>query len=102
MPNTKKPRKKIRSANVTHQKMKVQSKRGVPETNYGEIKKIASFSLTPTALSLFKEMSQELNISVSELLERHARLGAGLKTLLRQEVLLQKAFAKESEAIHKP
>lgn len=59
-----------------HQKKQVQpikSMRDQPETKYGEIKKNASFSLTPTAADLLKKYSKGLGISTSELLERIAR-----------------------------
>ena len=58
------------------QKKKVKpqkSMRGLPETEYGEIKKISSFSLTPTAVERLKSISRDLQISTSELIERFAR-----------------------------
>lgn len=60
--------------------------RGVSETVYGELKKTTSFSLTPTATKHFKALSDELKISTSELLERLARQGPMLKSLLNLEV----------------
>ena len=44
-----------------------------PETKYGEVKKNASFSLTPTGADLLKKHSKGLGISTSEFLERIAR-----------------------------
>jgi hypothetical protein len=60
------------------------SMRGQPEI-YDEIKKIASFSITPTAHQGLKQLSSQLNISGSELLER---IGRGVFTLaeLKTEV----------------
>jgi len=75
--------------------------RGVPETNYGEIKKNASFSLTPTALLLLKAFSKEVGISTSELIERFARLEIALKDNLREELSLQKPFEVASEVLNK-
>ena len=71
---------------TVRQKKKVRSERGVPETIYGEIKKVVSFSLTPQAQILLKQLSQELNISASELLERVARSGTTLKPYLQQNI----------------
>ena len=102
MPSTKRSRKKSHSTYGISQKKSVRSQRGVPETNYGEIKRTSSFSLTPTALNLLKQLSQDLNISTSELLERFARLGTELKDSLSQKVLLQNAVPESSEALHKP
>jgi hypothetical protein len=102
MANTKKSRKKSGSNRVVNPKKNVRSQRGIPETNYGEIKKISSFSLTPTAISLLKSISQELNISTSELLERFARSGAGLKDQLRQNHLSEKPANEVLEALYKP
>lgn len=80
----------------------MRSQRGIPETNYGETKKIVSFSLTPTALSLLKEISLDLEISASELLERFARIGAEIKDGLRQEVILEKLTSETTEPLNKP
>lgn len=102
MPTAKQSRKKSYSTSRVSQKKSVRSQRGVAETNYGEIKKISSFSLTPTALNLLKNLSQDLNISMSEVLERFARLGTELKDSLSQEVLLQNAAPESSKALHKP
>lgn len=51
--------------------------RGQPES-YDEIKKVASFSITPTARQGLKQLSSQLNISRSELIER---IGRGLFTI---------------------
>lgn len=80
--------RKNHKARAEYQKKKVQpakSMRGIPETEYGEIKKIVSFSLTPTAIQKMKELSQELKISVSELLEQIARKEAAIKRLLNSD-----------------
>ena len=59
-----------------HEKKPVQkgrkSLRGQPEI-YDEIKKIASFSITPTAINGLRKISSELNLSRSELIERIGR-----------------------------
>jgi hypothetical protein len=102
MHSTKRSRKKSHSTHRVSQKKDVRSQRGVPETNYGEIKRTSSFSLTPTALNLLKQLSQDLNISTSELLERFARLGMELKESLSQKVLLQNTVPESSKALHKP
>jgi hypothetical protein len=46
--------------------------RGQPEY-YDEIKKIASFSITPTAIEGLKKLSSDLNLSRSEMIERIGR-----------------------------
>ncbi len=102
MSRTKKTRRKSSSNCIVMHKKKVRSKRGIPETNYGEVKKIFSFSLTPQAHILLRNLSQELNISASELLERFARSGADLKTYLKQEASLAKADEAPSEGFNKP
>jgi hypothetical protein len=48
--------------------------RGQPEV-YDELKKIVSFSITPTAMTGLEQLSEQLNISRSELIER---IGRGL------------------------
>jgi hypothetical protein len=60
--------------------------RGQPEI-YKELKKIASFSLTPTAIEELKQLSSQLNISRSEVLER---IGRGVFTIaeLKTEIFL--------------
>jgi len=60
--------------------------RGQPEI-YKELKKIASFSLTPTAIEGLKQLSAQLNISRSEVLER---IGRGVFTIaeLKTEIFL--------------
>ncbi len=78
-----------RNQRPSNQRKQVQtahkSMRGVPETAYGELKKISSFSLTPTAAQNLRELSCELGLSASELLERLARQGLALKRLLEPE-----------------
>lgn len=69
-------------------KKKVKSMREVPENEYGETKKVSSYSLTPTAIETFKNISQDLSISASELLERLARLHPVLLEQLKQELRL--------------
>ncbi len=51
--------------------------RGQPEI-YNELKKITSFSITPTAQLGLKQLSEKLNISCSELIER---IGRGVFTI---------------------
>ena len=94
MPKKNPSHKKPCSARRANQKKKVRSQHGVPETNYGEIKKIVSFSLTPTGLDLLKYLSRDLDISTSELIERFARLGADLKVDLMREVKLDEPFTE--------
>ncbi len=53
------------------------SMRGQPEV-YDELKKIASFSITPTAQSGLDKLSEQFNISRSELIER---IGRGILTI---------------------
>ncbi|MDX2216860.1 MAG: hypothetical protein SFY66_26575 [Oculatellaceae cyanobacterium bins.114] len=96
MPNSRRIRKKRCSNCTRNQKKNVRSMRGVPENNYGEVKKVSSFSLTPTAVNLLKDTSRDLNISTSELLERFARLGAELKDSLRQELVQAKALTEST------
>lgn len=82
-------RKRNYKPRTKYQKKKVQpahkSMRGVPETGYGELKKNTAYSLTPTAIQLMKELSQELKISASELLEQIARKKADIKKLLNSD-----------------
>ncbi len=52
----------------------VKSMRGQPEV-YDELKKIVSVSITPTARTGLERLSEQLNISRSELIER---IGRGL------------------------
>ncbi len=52
----------------------VKSVRGQAEM-YDELKKIVSFSITPTARTGLERLSEQLNISRSELIER---IGRGL------------------------
>lgn len=56
--------------------------RGQPEI-YNELKKITSFSITPTAQLGLKQLSEQLNISCSELIER---IGRGLFTINENEL----------------
>ena len=65
--------------------------RGQPEM-YNELKKIFSFSLTPTARVGLEQLSEQLNISRSELIER---IGRGLLTIaeLKTEVDENDAFS---------
>ncbi|XGW00858.1 MAG: hypothetical protein ACAF41_33315 (plasmid) [Leptolyngbya sp. BL-A-14] len=68
--------KKKQKRREEYQKKKVLNKksmRGQAETEYGEVKKVVSFSLTQTGADLLKQKSKELGISASELLERVAR-----------------------------
>ena len=51
--------------------------RGQPEI-YNELKKITTFSITPTAQLGLKQLSKQLNISCSELIER---IGRGVLTI---------------------
>jgi hypothetical protein len=60
------------------------SMRGQPEL-YEECKKNASFSITPTAHQGLKQLSSELKISQSELIERIGR-GAFTLVVLETEV----------------
>ncbi len=50
---------------------------------YNELKKITSFSITPTARLGLKQLSEQLNISCSELIER---IGRGLLTINENEL----------------
>jgi hypothetical protein len=90
-------RKKVRQQRAGSQRKQVQpahkSMRGVPETVYGELKKITSFSLTPTAYAKLKQLSQELNLSASELLEQLARKETEVKRLFEPEAKQGSAFA---------
>lgn len=56
----------------------IKSTRGQPE-HYSEIKKCVSIGITPTALTGLDELSQELAISRSEMIER---IGRGLIKLV--------------------
>lgn len=76
-------KKKSRDPNQKKKVIKgLKSLRGQPENSYGEIKKNKSFSLTDTGANLLKNLSAELNISTSELLERVARKAAEIKAIL--------------------
>jgi hypothetical protein len=55
----------------------VKSMRGQPEV-YDELKKIVSVSITPTAQAGLDQLSEQLNISRSELIER---IGRGVLTI---------------------
>lgn len=52
--------------------------RGQSETEHGECKKIASFSLTPTVIGLLSQISKSINIYRSELIERFTRCAVRL------------------------
>jgi len=55
--------------------------RGQPEV-YDELKKIVSVSITPTAKAGLDQLSEQLNISRSELIER---IGRGFFTIKESE-----------------
>jgi hypothetical protein len=57
--------------------------RGEPEY-YNELKKLATFSLTPTAKSGLNSLSRNRSISMSELIER---IGRGLIRITDEEGL---------------
>jgi hypothetical protein len=80
MPHSKKAKTKGRKRQEYEKKPTCKgrkSMRGQPEL-YDEIKKITSFCMTPTAIEGLKQLSSQLNISRSELLER---IGRGLFTI---------------------
>ena len=56
--------------------------RGQPEV-YDELKKIVSFSITPTARMGLKQLSEQRNISCSELIER---IGRWLLTITEKKI----------------
>lgn len=94
MPHSKKVKTKGRKRQEHEKKPPrkgVKSMRGQPEL-YDELKKITSFSITPTAQSGLKQLSEQLNISCSELIER---IGRGLFTItdLKIEVDKNDAFS---------
>jgi hypothetical protein len=60
----------------------LKSMRGQPEL-YDELKKAVSFSLTPTAQTGLTRLSEQLNISRSELIER---IGRGLLTIAELKI----------------
>ncbi len=84
MPKSKKARTKARKARTKARKRQeyekkpvrkgVKSMRGQPEM-YDEVKKNACFSITPTACEGIKQLSLQLDISRSEVIER---IGRGL------------------------
>ena len=80
MPKPRKIKTK-RRARQEHEKKPirpgVKSMRGQPEI-YDELKKIVSFCITPTAQLGLAQLSQQLNISRSELIEQ---IGRGLLTI---------------------
>jgi hypothetical protein len=89
MPKSKKNTSKRRQRQEYEKKPRCQGKksmRGQPEI-YSELKKIASFSLTPTAIEGLKQLSSQLNISRSEVLER---IGRGVFTIaeLKTDIFL--------------
>ncbi len=84
MPNSRKLRRKGRPRRDHEKKLSrkgLKSMRGQPEA-YDELKKIVSFSITPTAQTGLAWLSEQLNISRSELLER---IGRGLLTITEQK-----------------
>jgi hypothetical protein len=94
MPHSKKVKTKGRKRQEYEKKPPrkgVKSMRGQPEM-YNELKKIFSFSLTPTARAGLEQLSEQLNISRSELIER---IGRGLLTIaeLKTEVDENDAFS---------
>jgi hypothetical protein len=75
MPKPKKFKRKGRPRQEHEKKpirQGVKSMRGQPEI-YDELKRVASFSITPTAQLGLERLSQQLNISRSELIERIGR-----------------------------
>jgi hypothetical protein len=87
MPNQKRVKRKRRERREHEKKPSrkgMKSMRGQPEI-YNELKKITSFSITPSAKLGLKQLSEQLNISCSELIER---IGRGLFTIaeLKTEV----------------
>ena len=56
--------------------------RGQPEV-YDELKKIVSVSITPSAQAGLDQLSEQLNISRSELIER---IGRGLFTIAEKKI----------------
>jgi len=91
MPDTKKTRtqkkKKIREPYQLKKAIKgLKSLRGHPENPYGEIKQNKSFSLTETGVNLLKNLSSELGISTSELLEQIARSHSEVKAILTSKL----------------
>lgn len=70
------PEKQKRRPRQEHEKKKTQKKkstRGQSETHYGECKKNTTFSLTPKAIALLKQGSEDLGISRSEVIEKLVR-----------------------------
>ena len=73
---TAQSRKEKRRPREDYEKKKVQKKkslRGQCETGYGECKKMASYSITPTGKAGFAHLSRILNMSRSEMLEQIGR-----------------------------
>jgi hypothetical protein len=74
--------KKKRRKRQEHEKKPIQkgrkSMRGQPEI-YSECKESTSFCITPTARQGLKQLSSQLNISRSELIER---IGRGVFTIV--------------------
>ena len=100
MASNKKSSKKSQDIRKSYYKKPVRSQRGVAETYYGEVKAIKAFSLTPCAAALLKNLSGELNISMSELLERFARTGHEFKDALSQEVRAEDLPSHDPEAFN--
>jgi hypothetical protein len=85
MPNPKKITRKRRPRREHEKKPSrkgLKSMRGQPEV-YDELKKIVSFSITPTAMRGLDRLSEQLNISRSELVER---IGRGLLTIAEKKI----------------
>jgi hypothetical protein len=85
MANSKKMTKKGRPRRKHEKKPTrkgLKSMRGQPEV-YDEVKKSVSFSLTPTAQTGLARLSEQLNISRSELIER---IGRGLLTIAELKI----------------
>jgi len=73
----------------------IKSMRGQPEI-YNELKKIASFSITPTAKAGLAKLSAVRNISASELIEQ---IGRGIISLSDADSInYQTSFWQESNA----
>jgi hypothetical protein len=84
MPNSKKIKRKSRPRRDHEKKPSrkgMKSMRGQPEM-YDELKKIVSVSITPTAQAGLAQLSEQLNISRSELIER---IGRGILTIKESE-----------------
>lgn len=76
--------------------------RGIPQTSYGETKKTKTFSLTQTAFDELKKWSQELGISMSELLERVARQRTAINDLLGYREKCQNSHPAHHQQVGHP